>query len=220
MEKTATPTPNREASQELLKTEEAQQKNPHALITQVNTMALEENEEASACEDCHEDEGSVAAADYHTGEAVHQGFECVRCHDPASTAASCTNSACHTGILVSGEGPPATPSGGHTTASGPFCGGQGCHPQATAAAARPQSIHNSRHAQVSCAACHDAGSAQAGPGPDGGPWVSWRTIDQDGTAQSEPYFSHQIQAEVDCRRCHFNDNPWDLPQVNRDEFSQ
>lgn len=66
------------------------------------------------------------------------------------------------------------------------------------------------HAYIDCTACHDASGMQVGPREDGLVWTSFRTVALLGRESSEPYQSHSLQRMVDCTRCHFPDNPWDL----------
>ncbi len=169
------------------------------------------------CRKCHVDIGS-SNHQPDVGKAVHKSFECTDCHDPHSTMASCSNSTCHANILPSDNMPPATPTGGHPTIESPFCGGPTCHPAATEVASKPRSVHGSVHAAVTCQACHDASGIQVGPEEGGGPWITWQTPVQSGNSVREPYFSHQIQLEVDCTRCHFSNNPWKLQLVSGSEF--
>jgi hypothetical protein len=150
---------------------------------------------------------------------VHNNLNCVDCHDPHNTVASCTNSICHANILQNNPGPPSTPVGGHPNVGSPFCGGPtSCHPAATAAASKPQSIHGWQHNTVTCAACHDADHLAVEPVAGGGPWVTWQKSILSGNSITKPYFSHSIQVNVDCFRCHFNNNPWNLPMVTGNEF--
>lgn len=46
------------------------------------------------CEACHTDTETLRHR-RDLGEAAHAGFTCVDCHDPHSTAASCTSAGCH-----------------------------------------------------------------------------------------------------------------------------
>jgi len=171
------------------------------------------------CRKCHIDIGN-SKHQPDLGEAVHKSFECTDCHNPHNTVASCSNSSCHPNILQINDVPPATPTGGHPKVDSPFCGGPTCHPVATEAASKPRSVHGFVHVVVTCEACHDAGGLQVGPEEGGGPWITWQTLVQSGNSVREPYFSHEIQVEVDCKRCHFSNNPWKLPLASGSEFEQ
>jgi hypothetical protein len=154
-----------------------------------------------------------------SGIAIHNNLGCIDCHDVHNIQASCTSSICHSNILQNNPAPPSTPTGGHPNVGSPFCGGPtSCHPAATEAASKPQSIHGWQHKIVSCEACHDAGNLPAGPVEDGSAWVTWQTIIQSGNPVTQPYFSHSIQVNVDCFRCHFSNNPWNLALVSGNEF--
>lgn len=66
------------------------------------------------------------------------------------------------------------------------------------------------HQSVSCTACHDASGAEVGPLEDGSRWVTFRTVEVLGRGQRKDFQSHHIQLQVDCARCHFPSNPWEL----------
>jgi hypothetical protein len=171
------------------------------------------------CQKCH-DGLKVANHQVVTQSSIHNGFECTDCHDPHSTVPTCSNSSCHQGIIQINDMPPSTPTGGHPQIGNPFCGGPSCHPAATAVALLPQSVHGAAHINVSCEACHDAGNPELGPQENGGIWVTWQTIVQSGNSIKVHYFSHTVQLEVDCKRCHFSNNPWKLPLVTGNEFEK
>jgi hypothetical protein len=168
---------------------------------------------AGLCGQCHEET---------LGENAHPGFTCTGCHDPHSTAASCTDSGCHSTIQqdVVYKVPP-TPTDGHPKTGASFCGGANCHAAATAVASSAFSIHSSSHARVSCVACHTASGLQTGPSPDGSTWVLLQEVkNTDGEIALEPAFSHDLQLEVDCTTCHFENNLWGLDPVSGEEFGR
>lgn len=75
---------------------------------------------------------------------------------------------------------------------------------------------NATHlAAVSCIACHDASGAEVGPHPDeamGGIFTTVETaMGRSGTVTTTPILSHSVQWLVDCERCHFEENTWELP---------
>lgn len=159
----------------------------------------------SLCEQCHD---GISA-----GHA-HAALICMDCHDPHKVSTTCTDSGCHSNIPTVFYEAPATPVGGHPANSSSFCGGSNCHLVATAIAETAGSIHGSDHALVTCEACHDASQLQAGPSPEDGRWV----IGLNGESANAAGFSHVIQLEVDCARCHFENNAWGLPLVTGEEF--
>jgi hypothetical protein len=79
---------------------------------------------------------------------------------------------------------------------------------------------SAEHANVTCMACHDASGLSAGPNPDGGEDAEFVTlgISGGGMGGGEPttayVHSHSIQWQVDCSRCHFEENPWELPVLD------
>jgi hypothetical protein len=70
--------------------------------------------------------------------------------------------------------------------------------------------HSLLHANVLCVACHDASGFAVEPLEETGDWITYRTTEFMGQASTEPYQSHALQLQVDCQRCHYPDNPWDL----------
>jgi len=76
---------------------------------------------------------------------------------------------------------------------------------------------NEEHANVSCMACHDATEAEVAPHPDeemGGEWVTvLNSIDRAGNPSSAAIVSHSPQWLVNCDRCHFAENPWELTEL-------
>lgn len=70
------------------------------------------------------------------------------------------------------------------------------------------------HADVTCMACHDASGLEVGPQTDEEGNTTWVTlvssVSRSGEATTEYVHSHSIQWLVDCSRCHFEENPWDL----------
>jgi hypothetical protein len=158
----------------------------------------------SPCRQCHENTSAGRA---------HMTFTCTDCHDPHRISASCTDSGCHSDIPTVFYELPATPTGGHPNIGSSFCGEANCHPVATAVAETTGSIHGPEHALVTCGACHAASQSQAGPLPDDGKWVTWQEVESNGEVLNESRFPHNIQLEVVCARCHFENNPWELNLV-------
>jgi len=162
------------------------------------------------CVKCH--------TDPETAEKPHAGQACTDCHNPHSTAASCSNSTCHESIKRERVHPPSTPTGGQHPNAAAFCGGSGCHPAATQAALSNHSIHGSTHVRVSCTACHDASGLKVGLSEETGMWVTFQIMTIAGAETTKPYESHNLQIEVNCARCHFEGNSWGLPLVTGEEF--
>jgi hypothetical protein len=90
------------------------------------------------------------------------------------------------------------------------CTAADCHAGA-GLSATPVPGHDDAHVSVACVGCHDAGTLAVAPVEDSGLWITWRTTELLGRSQSEPYQSHNLQRAVDCQRCHYPDNPWQLP---------
>ncbi|MBI5034692.1 MAG: hypothetical protein HZB51_29570 [Chloroflexi bacterium] len=94
----------------------------------------------------------------------------------------------------------------HSTQAG--CTTNQCHPNILKPA-QPVAGHDAAHAKVNCVACHDANGWQVQPGNDK-TWVTLRPTDALGNSNPMPFVSHNVQKTVDCARCHFAGNPWNL----------
>jgi len=79
---------------------------------------------------------------------------------------------------------------------------------------------NQEHANVDCMACHDADGLDVGPHPAeamGGLFTTVvRSVSRTGDVTTQYVKSHSINWEVSCDRCHFVDNPWELPVLTAD----
>ncbi len=115
------------------------------------------------------------------GVDAHNDFTCTDCHQSHSTFASCSSETCHSDVTFSEELNPDHP--GHTTF----------------------------HQSVNCTACHDASGLDVGPMEGTEIWTTFRTTEVLGRAQTVPYTSHNLTTEIECKRCHFLDNPWGIP---------
>lgn len=69
--------------------------------------------------------------------------------------------------------------------------------------------------------CHDASGLVVQPADNGNEWGLWQAVVMDdGWVIFERASSHTLQASVDCRRCHFEENPWGLYPVTGGEFQK
>ena len=152
-------------------------------VTQDTSTAL--------CEQCHRDSPAGALRRRALADSIaHAEATCTTCHDPHSGAASCIN--CHneedteTDFVAN-------------------CWMIYLAPDA------PQ-----QHANLLCQACHDNAGLAALPMEDAeepnlGQWATWRTTMIAGVIPStQVWVSHNLSAEVDCARCHYAENPWEL----------
>jgi hypothetical protein len=73
--------------------------------------------------------------------------------------------------------------------------------------------HTRIHNSVECVACHDASGLDVGPNEEDNIWTAIRTIENPFGAIPEPYVSHNLTRIVDCSRCHFKDNPWEIAET-------
>jgi hypothetical protein len=92
------------------------------------------------------------------------------------------------------------------------CGATDCHHDVTMSDSQIDG-HDEDHLRVSCVACHDAGGMLVDFSEDLGVWTTLMP-GSDGETLIE-YTSHNIQLSVQCERCHYVDNPWDLSQVEQ-----
>jgi hypothetical protein len=158
------------------------------------------------CLKCH--------TEYDDTKSAHAQKACTDCHDEHMVKSSCFD--CHDQIRMESIQALATPIDGHPGGMAADCEGSGCHSMATQKAQMAEmafSIHGTSHANVSCEACHAADDFEVGPTQDENIWVLWRKIKINGETLLVPYRSHNLQYEVDCARCHFDGNPWNLPLV-------
>jgi hypothetical protein len=128
------------------------------------------------CGKCHMDTQTLRYM-IDLGDGAHHDFTCTDCHQPHSTAASCSNEQCHVNVTFSEE-----PSPGH-------------------------SGHGIDHQSINCSACHDASGLDVGPEEGSQTWTTFRTTEVLGRAQTAPYTSHNLTIDVVCERCHFPENP-------------
>jgi hypothetical protein len=88
---------------------------------------------------------------------------------------------------------------------------ESCHKDARHPAT-PIAGHDAAHAKVACDACHDASGLSLGPTQDFSQWVAFQmvTSHEGGPPTRTQVTSHVLQKAVDCTRCHFDNNPWNL----------
>ncbi len=142
---------------------------------------------------------------YDKAKEAHASMNCLDCHDHHSIAVECVT--CHAQVKNQSLPLPATPVDGHPNSGEmPSCEAAGCHTMATQVAELPSSIHGTDHAMVACEACHDAGRLTS----NGSHWGVGPVTDESGKTLFMTYRSHNLQYNVDCTRCHFDQNPWGL----------
>lgn len=83
------------------------------------------------------------------------------------------------------------------------CGSEECHP-VVMDGSDAIAGHDEDHARVTCIACHDAAGMQISLDETSIIWITYLA----GSERS--FISHITQVTVDCARCHFTDNPWEL----------
>jgi len=71
--------------------------------------------------------------------------------------------------------------------------------------------HDADHAKVTCVACHDASGMTLGFDEASNTWVSGTSeVSKSGVLTFTAAYSHDFKKGVDCARCHFEANPWNL----------
>ena len=150
-----------------------------------------EDSSIALCERCHRNTtaGTMRAIGLEESEA-HSEAACTTCHDPHSGVASCT--ACHneddteTGFVAN-------------------CWSVYLAPDAP-----------KLHEDMLCETCHDNSGLELRPVDDPeepylGQWAPWRNILIAGIIPSNHvWLSHNLSGDVDCTRCHYAGNPWEL----------
>lgn len=185
------------------------------------------SDSTALCGKCHLNSDSLNH-ERNLGHGAHGEFECIRCHDEHSTKADCSN--CH---LINLTGEPRFV-GEHVDVIGnEEC--VACHAGAfqnhdmtiqqagddnclnchgrlmgQTSVAQIQYGHSSLHKNVFCVACHDASGLIAGPVEGEEVWSTFRTTEFMGQSSTAPYQSHDLELTVNCDKCHYQDNPWDL----------
>lgn len=152
---------------------------------------INQDSSTELCEQCHRDTeaGTMRERALEESEA-HSEATCTTCHDPHSGAASCET--CHN------EGDTETD----------FV--ENCWDVYLASDAP------NRHEDMLCQTCHDNSGLELRPVEDPeepylGQWTTWRnTLIAGSIPSNHVWVSHNLSADVDCTRCHFEENPWEL----------
>jgi hypothetical protein len=176
-----------------------------------NPLVPEADWKDIGCVVCHAtDDGSVKPdiAWYDTVTGYHETVTsttelCEKCHTDTETIRHRRDlgQAAHAGFTCTDCHDP------HTTAAS--CGAAGCH-ETVGSETTAIPGHDADHAAVTCVACHDASGLDVGPAEGENVWITFRTTELLGRANTEAYQSHALQRSVMCERCHFADNPWGL----------
>jgi len=139
------------------------------------------------CLKCHNTE-DISEHGQVTVDSDHADLQCTDCHSPHNTTTTCMNDDCHSDVLSDSD---------------------------------QISGHDDDHKDVSCAACHDNAGWDVGPAPETDIWTTFSPWshevmigEADSTLQTGtvPFSSHDIGLEVNCERCHFSGNQWELTE--------
>jgi hypothetical protein len=162
------------------------------------------------CTKCHTQTHDIDHSVDLGNDGLHSTFDCILCHDPHKTTATCSNGGCHKNVandLTLLKDLVVEP--GHETETAHNCAG--CHFLATQVAEEGQLTHiGVQHSHLSCAACHDGSGMEVGPVENSNTWTTLQSVEWEGMTAKKAKFSHIITKEVDCTRCHFKGNPWEL----------
>jgi hypothetical protein len=187
---------------------------PEPRLAVSNPLIPVEEWKGISCEVCHvvrdnEVQAQIAWLDVQTGyhNTVASSTElCGKCHADTETLRHQRNlgEGAHADFTCTQCHEP------HSVAAG--CSTTDCHP----ALADPAFSHpgsEPEHAAVKCVACHDASGLEAGPLEEEAVWVVFRETQLLGRSSKSPYQSHTLDKQVDCARCHYPSNPWNLALV-------
>lgn len=183
------------------------------------------------CKKCHADTATLRHSRGMSG-TVHPDYDCLRCHDPHSTQASCTSSGCHEAVVKSMLNFTPDHASAKTKADCLGCHPKGmqlhsmeinqrgiddclsCHGELLTISQQPSTHpgHDTYHKAITCAICHDASGATIARSKDGKTWTTTRTFELLGRKSEQVFVSHNLQRAVTCTRCHFAGNPWGLKE--------
>lgn len=183
------------------------------------------------CEKCHTNtKTELIMHERDMGDEVHVGFTCTDCHDPHDPFATCSD--CHLDIVMA-ENLPAQQHIGITDKArclGCHTEGMNIHSMEIQRTGEKDCLvchddfnnltedeiapvyHSGVHDNVDCIACHDGSGMEIGISDDNGELTVFRTINGDFGQITEEYQSHNLTTKVDCTKCHYADNPWDIPE--------
>lgn len=182
------------------------------------------------CEKCHLDTNKYLHHQRDLGQDAHVGFTCTDCHDPHDQFARCSDKGCHSDVTAQRKrvldqhvsiSEKETCLVCHTAGMDMHTmeiqrSGEDdcfiCHDYL--ANISPDDAapiqHSNVHGLVDCVACHDAAGLAVGPIEAEDVWTTFRSVELPMGLVSEPYQSHNLQRSVECGRCHYSDNPWEL----------
>jgi hypothetical protein len=164
------------------------------------------------CGKCHADQ-VITAGTPETTQLAHVDFECTNCHNAHNLKAGCSESGCHADIqnIISAQVEKPSSHSGVGDVDSFMCGGSACHILAKQVANNPV-YHRPIHRNVPCYVCHDiSGLTVLMEGEQ-----SWMTVFDNGQgdgAELLPRISHTIGLEVQCKKCHYANNPWTLDAI-------
>nr|MBN1228992.1 hypothetical protein [Anaerolineae bacterium] len=157
---------------------------------ETDTHVFQENS-TMLCEQCHRDSPAGTTRQRELADSTaHASATCTTCHDPHDGTADCSD--CHHAEDTETDFVNA-------------CWAQYLAPDAPA-----------HHTDLLCQTCHDAGGLELRPVQDPGEpypgqWATWRnTLIAGSIPSNHVWVSHNLSAEVDCSRCHYDGNPWEL----------
>lgn len=162
------------------------------------------------CVKCHVEQISHDQIDTSITLA-YKDFTCTDCHEPHNLQANC--STCHSDIEEIINAQIAKP-GNHNPngdITSYMCGGSSCH-ELNKEMTDTSVYHQPIHSTVPCVVCHDVSGLPVTRAVDQ-TWVTTGNITQTNASKIDAVVSHVIGNEVNCLKCHFSDNPWDLTDL-------
>ena len=182
------------------------------------------------CQECHLIGGEVPHSHLEMGDEVHQDFTCTDCHDAHDPYASCGD--CHSDILEARSMPAQQHVNLSDQAQCLACHpiGMDAHSMETQRSGEtdclvchanfanvssddlPPVYHTSTHIDVPCSVCHDASGLAVDLVEGLQIFATYRTYERSGSVVETEYKSHDLTTAVDCTRCHYKNNPWDLSE--------
>ena len=160
-------------------------------ISWLEIPALDEYVEVDSpselCIKCHDTEGIAEHGQVQVGSG-HEDMQCLECHSPHSTTATCVTGDCHASVLSAEDQIP-----GHDED----------HKDVSCAA-----CHDSAGWEV-------GPHPETGIWVTYSPWTYVVKVGEEDSIQQTgtvPFSSHDLGLAVNCEQCHFSGNPWGLTE--------
>ncbi len=185
-----------------------------------NAPLIPEEEWAKiGCDTCHPDKKGPELAMWNNGTGTYDPVLtttqlCEKCHTDSlggSRHKIRLGGGAHSNQITTTTYRPELCTDCHDPHSGEAsCSNSECHTDVLDPAKQIEG-HDGDHANLTCVACHDASGMTLGFDEASKKWVSGTSeVSRSGALTFTPEFSHDFAKSVDCDRCHFEQNPWNL----------